>query len=135
MTKREKKLNKEQMRLVEWLATPKDSRTPTTLGELTKEIGVSPGTISRWRRNLNVDEQAAEIARQGLFDHLPEIYERLAKEAKGGSSQHIRLFLEVTNSHSQKIDITMEDRTPEINQKILEAKKIQELREQELRDD
>lgn len=110
MQKKSKPLHPGQIRLVEWLATPQGSRDPKALQELAKEIGVTLSTISRWRKNLNVDEQAVEVARQSLFDHLPEVYEKLAEKAKEGSYQHTRLFLEVTSEHCQRLDITLDDR-------------------------
>ena len=110
MPNSDKELNKDQMRLASWLATPKDYREPGTLGELAEEIGVSPSTLSRWRRNLWVDEMAAEIARQELFEHLPEVYNRLAEKATEGSYQHTCLFLEMTNKHCQSMDITLNNR-------------------------
>lgn len=118
MPKSNKNLTKEQMRLVEWLASPKDERNPKTLQELAGEIGVSPTTISRWRRNLKVDEMAAEMVRQMLFKDLPEVYSKLGEKAREGSYHHMRLFLETVNDHRQKIDITMDDRRSVIEEKL-----------------
>jgi methylphosphotriester-DNA--protein-cysteine methyltransferase len=93
MTTREP--NTDQMRVVSWLTTPENDREPKTLEVLAAEIGVRPATIRRWRTR-KLDALAAEEARMRLLEHLPVVYEALAKKAEDGSHEHIRLFMRIT---------------------------------------
>jgi hypothetical protein len=86
------------MRVVSWLATPEMEREPMTLEDLATEIGVRPATILKWR-SRKLDALAAEETRMKLFEHLPEVYDVLAKEAAGGSPEHMKLFLTVARGH------------------------------------
>lgn len=86
------------MRVVSWLTTPRDRREPHTIEELAKEIGVRPATILKWR-SRKLDALAAEETRMKLFEHLPEVYEVVAKGAADGSPEHMKLFLTVARGH------------------------------------
>jgi hypothetical protein len=86
------------MRVVSWLATPEMEREPKTLEDLATEIGVRPVTILKWRTQ-KLDALAAEETRMKLFEHLPEVYEVLAREAADGSPEHMKLFLRVACGH------------------------------------
>ena len=86
------------MRVVSWLATPEMEREPKTLEDLATEIGVRPATILKWR-SRKLDALAAEETRMKLFEHLPEVYGVLAREAADGSPEHMKLFLTVARGH------------------------------------
>ena len=86
------------MRVVSWLATPENEREPKTLEDLATEIGVRPATILKWR-SRKLDALAAEQTRMKLFEHLPEVYDVLAKEATDGSPEHMKLFLTVARGY------------------------------------
>jgi hypothetical protein len=89
-----RELTTDQMRVVSWLATPEMEREPKTLEDLATEIGVRPATILKWR-SRKLDALAAEETRMKLFEHLPEVYDVLAREAADGSPEHMELFLKV----------------------------------------
>ena len=89
-----RELTPDQMKVVSWLTTPRDRREPNTIEELAKEIGVRPATILKWR-SRKLDTFAAKETRMKLFEHLPEVYEVLAREAAEGSPEHMELFLRV----------------------------------------
>ena len=86
------------MRVVSWLSVPEDKREPKTLKDLAAEIGVRPATIQRWRAR-KLDALAVKETRMKLFEHLPEVYEVLAREAADGSPEHMELFLRVACGH------------------------------------
>jgi hypothetical protein len=86
------------MRVVSWLSVPEDKREPKTLEDLATEIGVRPATILKWR-SRKLDALAAEETRMKLFEHLPEVYDVLAREAADGSPEHMQLFLTVARGH------------------------------------
>ena len=93
-----RELTTDQMRVVSWLTTPRDQREPNTIEELAKEIRVRPATILKWR-SRKLDALAAEEIRMKLFEHLPEVYDVLAKRAADGSPEHMKLFLTVAHGH------------------------------------
>jgi DNA-binding MurR/RpiR family transcriptional regulator len=93
-----RELTTDQMRVVSWLTTPRDRREPNTIEELAKEIGVRPATILKWR-SRKLDALAAEETRMKLLEHLPEVYDVLAREAADGSPEHMKLFLTVARGH------------------------------------
>src|SRR5215210_9410220 len=93
-----RELTTDQMRVVSWLSTPEMEREPKTLDNLAAEIGVRTATILKWR-SRKLDALAAEETRMKLFEHLPEVYEVLAKEAADGSPEHMELFLTVVCGH------------------------------------
>jgi DNA-binding MurR/RpiR family transcriptional regulator len=89
-----KELTTAQRRLVSWLATPETEREPRTLDALASEIGVRPATIQRWRTH-KLDAIATKKARMRLLEHLPGVYQTLARKAEDGSHEHIGLFLSI----------------------------------------
>jgi hypothetical protein len=93
-----RELTTDQMRVVSWLATPEMEREPKTLEDLAAEIGVRSATILKWRTQ-KLDALAAEESRMKIFEHLPEVYDVLAKEATDGSPEHMKLFLTVARGH------------------------------------
>jgi hypothetical protein len=92
------------MRVVSWLATPEMEREPKTLEDLAAEIGVRPATILKWR-SQKLDALAAEETRMKLFEHLPEVYDVLAKKAADGSPEHMKLFLTVAGGYGVPLTI------------------------------
>jgi hypothetical protein len=86
------------MKVLRWLSSPENEREPKTLEDLATEIGVRPATIRKWRCR-RLDALAAEESRMKLFEHLPEVYDVLAKEAADGSPEHMKLFLTVARGY------------------------------------
>jgi DNA-binding MurR/RpiR family transcriptional regulator len=93
-----RELTTDQMKVLRWLSSPENEREPKTLEDLATEIGVRPATILKWR-SRKLDALAAEEIRMQLFEHLPEVYDVLAREATDGSPEHMKLFLTVACGH------------------------------------
>jgi hypothetical protein len=93
-----RELTTDQMKVLRWLSSPENEREPKTLDNLAAEIGVRPATILKWR-SRKLDALAAEETRMKLFEHLPSVYEVLAREAADGSPEHMKLFLTVARGH------------------------------------
>jgi len=102
------KLTKRQRLFVEWLATSKYDRIPTTQRQLAGDLGVPELPLSRWKKIPGLMDLVIATARGFIHDRLPEIYAALAREAEKGSFQHIKLSLEVTGEHedSSHVDVT-----------------------------
>ena len=93
-----RELTTDQMKVLRWLSSPENEREPKTLDDLAAEIGVRPATILKWR-SRKLDALAAEETRMKLFEHLPSVYEVLAREAADGSPEHMKLFLTVARGY------------------------------------
>jgi DNA-binding MurR/RpiR family transcriptional regulator len=105
-----RELTPDQMKVLRWLTTPETEREPKTLDDLAAEIGVRTATILKWR-SRKLDALAAEETRMNLFEHLPEVYEVLAREAADGSPEHMELFLRVARGYGvPPITLTPPDR-------------------------
>lgn len=97
-----------QLAFVEWLATTKDERQPSTQEALAEQLDIHPRTLIRWKKIPEIRKAATERARELLGDDLPEIYAALTREAKAGSYQHIKLSLAVSGEYieGKTLDIT-----------------------------
>jgi hypothetical protein len=117
-----------QIRLINWLALPKYERIPPNQELLADELGVDPGTLTRWKRKEGIQEEVNRIAKAGLSRAVPEVYGALIREAERGSIQHIRTVLEligdlggqVTEGATQ-IAIVFNDKTVQANTDPMEA--------------
>lgn len=85
-----------QLRFIEWLATPSALRDPQFQRDLAYELGVKEETLSRWKRLDGLTAAASSLSHKMLGDDLPDIFGALRREAMSGSYQHIKLVLEVT---------------------------------------
>jgi len=97
-----------QRRFIEWMATPRKSRTPRTQIKIAEEIGVNAYTLTRWSKLPEVKEAIIARARELVGDALVEIYASLTSEAISGSFQHIKLVLELTNEYVQKSELDLD---------------------------
>lgn len=78
----------EQIHAIELFADGKNCK------EVAEEVGVIPGTISRWRRNPQFIEAIIDAAKIRLRGELPELYSVAVSKAKAGSHPHLRIILD-----------------------------------------
>lgn len=88
-----------QLKFIEWLATPREDRSPPTQELLADKIGVNRKTLYRWKVEKVLQEAVFQRARDLLFDDLPNIYGALRREAKKGGYQHIKLAMEMMGEY------------------------------------
>ena len=62
--------------------------------DIAEQVGVIPGTLSRWRQDPEFMEAINNKAKACLKDSLPAIYQTLISKAKSGSYPHARLILD-----------------------------------------
>jgi hypothetical protein len=96
----------DQLKYLEWVATPKAAREQKTLTAFAKKIGVDRTTLWRWSSVPQFREAVLQAARSYLKDELPEIYGALADRAKGGDVPAIKLALEVSGEYTPRQDLT-----------------------------
>lgn len=84
-----------QIRLQEWLATPRYDRIPPKQERLAAELGVADKTLTRWKKLPGFMDEVRAIARGYLKDDLAEIYGAISREAQKGNYQMARLALEL----------------------------------------
>lgn len=94
-----------QLKYIDWLAASKYERKPATEQLLAKELGVNDRTLRRWKQDPGFRRQVTQRAREFLGEDLPEIYGALRREAIKGSYNHIKLALEMTGEHTDKIKV------------------------------
>jgi hypothetical protein len=63
-------------------------------GEVAQQLGITPQTISTWRKNEQFMDAIYFRTRKLLRDALPEIYKAARNKAKAGNAPHIRILLE-----------------------------------------
>src|SRR5215218_7725700 len=107
-----------QQRFLVWLALPKSQRHPHSQELFASDLGVNEKTLRRWRRDLDLDRRAAELAKEQLKVHLPEIYGALVREAKSGNFQHIKLALEVAQHHTDEVNVNVADERKAVREEL-----------------
>lgn len=97
--------NATQLRYIDWLAASKYERSPMTEQLFAAEIGVTDRTLRRWKQLPGFRRAVTQRAREFLGDDLPEIFGALRREAIKGNFNHIKLALELTGEHTDKIKV------------------------------
>ena len=88
-----KRLSANKRAVIEWLASSKFERVPSTQGALADQLGIHESTISRWKRSFI--EEINHAARAKMREALPDVLTAMIEQAKAGSYQHQKLFLEM----------------------------------------
>ena len=83
-------LTDEQKAFAEWLALPKEIREPSTQQEFAEMIGVTPMTLSRWKKRQTLQDYHENTLIVKLRDDLADLYEALKQHAING--KHPRLY-------------------------------------------
>lgn len=102
MSKTVKPWTRKQLRFIEWLATDRHERIPSTQGALAKELKVAEATLSRWKKRPGFVERVNEMAMAHMHESLPQIFAAVSREAIRGSYQHAKLALELAGYLSQQ---------------------------------
>jgi hypothetical protein len=89
----------DQQKYIEWLASPRMTRTPPTVEMLAEEIGVNAATLWRWSKLPGLDEEVKRLIRGSLGKKLPDLYGALIREAEQGSFPHLRMALEMIGEY------------------------------------
>jgi len=101
-----------QRRFIEWLATTKYDRIPSTEKELAQDMGITDRTLRNWKKKPGLQEAVLQRTRELLGDRLPEIYGALGREAEKGSFQHIKLAMEMLGEYVERQEISGKDGGP-----------------------
>jgi Helix-turn-helix of insertion element transposase len=96
----------DQLRFIEWLATPKQYRKPKTQRLFAQVIQVDEATLSDWKRLDGFLDDVTALARFHLKGSLSDIFAALSKAAIAGDVPAIKLALEVAGEYTPKQDIT-----------------------------
>lgn len=91
----------DQVRYIEWVATPRFTRTPPTVEMLAAEMGVDRVTLWRWSKEDGFQDEVNKLARAGLAKALPTMYGALIREAEAGSYQHLQLAFEMVGEYTK----------------------------------
>ena len=101
----------EQLRFIEWLATPREHRDPTSQALLAAEMSVRPATLSTWKQLKDFGGEVRAIARRLVSDTwLVDVYHAMYREAVGGSVSAARLLFEVAGELGERAETGSVDR-------------------------
>ena len=109
-----------------WLAVPKRLREPRTQKELAVLLNVQPETLSRWKKDPVLQERVFEMARNRLEVQLPDVLQVIAEQAKKGNIHFVKLMLELTHKHSEKVTVQQEVPEVGIEQWTAALKKVEQ---------
>jgi hypothetical protein len=109
MPKQSNKWHADQLRFIEWLATPKMARSPKTQKQFAAQSKHDEGTLSDWKRLPGFMDDVNGLARTQLKDNLTDIYAALVKAATTGDVSAIKLAMEMSGEYTprQKIDMDL----------------------------
>lgn len=96
----------EQYAYLEWVALPREMRSPKTVAAYAAQKKLDRTTLWRWSKLPGFKEAASAAARAGLQSELSEILTSLAKQAKKGDVPAIRLALEVMGEYTPRQEHT-----------------------------
>jgi len=105
----DKKLSDNKRAVIEWLATPKWQREPSTQRALADKLGIHEITVSRWKKRFT--ERINKAAREKMAEHLPHVLASVIGQAESGSYQHQKLYLEMVGEYLPHQKITNEGET------------------------
>lgn len=95
-----------QRQLIEWLATPKQKREPTTEAEFAKQLGVTDRTFRTWKQKPGLWQAVADATIKAAGRRLPEVMDSIASEAENGNVSAARLYVDVLGLLTQKHEVT-----------------------------
>jgi hypothetical protein len=101
-----------QIKYIDWLATPRYSRTPPTQELFADECGLNPSTLWRWQKLDGFRAAVTARAREMVGDALPNIYGALVDKADRGDVPAIKLVLELTGEYTQRQEVSGPDGGP-----------------------
>ena len=105
-------LSPHQELFAEWLAVPRQLRHPKTQKEFAARLDVCPDTLSRWKKDPDLQAQVYTLAHKRLENSLPDVLGVIIDNAMAGSYQFVKLILELTQKYS--IKITVQSDQPQI---------------------
>jgi len=108
--KKPKNWSANQKKFMLWLALPSDQRLPLTQGMLARELSLDDGTLSEWKRLSGFWDAVNALVEEHLADDFAPIIESLKREARKGSIQHIRIYLEMIGKYTPRLAIDHQHR-------------------------
>ena len=98
-----------------WLATPSELRVPLTETALAEELKVNPATLWKWKQKPGFKEQVQRLITESLGDDYHDVMHAFKAEAKKGSYQHQKMYMEMLGVYVPKIAPTNPDGTKQYN--------------------
>lgn len=95
-----------QIHFQEWLALPKQLRSPKTHGELARRFGVGQDVLSNWKNLPGFMDEVTAKSREYLRSEIPDVFGALVREAKSGDVPAIKLFAQLTDQLVERTDVT-----------------------------
>jgi len=77
-----------------WLGLPESAREPKKQEHLAHQLGVSPETLTRWKRDPAVIKAKESAVRMLGGNDMYEVAKTITEKAKEGNFQMARLYME-----------------------------------------
>lgn len=88
-----------------WLTTPDDDRVRNTHAAIAEQVGVAERTLYRWQKLPGFWAEVNKIVDEHLADDFAEVAKALKREARKGSIQHIRTYLEMIGKYAPSLRV------------------------------
>lgn len=90
----------------QWMALPRKERNPETQWDLAHKLGVSPDTVSDWKKLPEFWARVEAYRQDWIKDEIPDVVAGLIKKAKYGSAAEVKLFLQFAGifTETQKVE-------------------------------
>jgi hypothetical protein len=95
---------------LEYLATPKDMRVPKKVVDFCEQKGIKRGDFYYECQKDDFQEKLLKKMILNIKDDAPEIFDKLAQNAKAGSEKAIELFLKYIMKIAEKFDLGTDDK-------------------------
>ena len=96
----------EFIQFTQWLATPKQFRTPKSQKEFAKEIGICQDTLTDWKHRPEFWPLVMQAMNKWMKERVPDVIGGLYQKATGEkvSSKDVELFLRLAGGEFNKFN-------------------------------
>lgn len=105
MPKNAKRWSADQRKFMLWLATSEIDRTPIRQGQLAKDMGHAEATLSDWKNMPGFIDEVNKLVDEHLGDDYAEIMDAFKREAKKGSFNHQKMYMEMMGKYTSRQQI------------------------------
>src|SRR5690349_3689242 len=95
----------QQRKYMLYVATPKEERTPLNEGNYAAENGINRTTLWKWKNLPGFYAEVNKLVDEHLADDYAEIVDSFKRQAKMGSYNHQKMYLELIGKYTPKQDV------------------------------
>lgn len=84
-----------------WMALPRRRRDPATQLELADQLGISPDSITDWKKREDFWEKVNAHRQYWVKEEVSDVVRGLIKQAKRGTAPEVKLFLQFAGLYTE----------------------------------